>query len=184
MSSIRRTLFLPVLACGSLISACGDSPSDEAVAPTSTANKQPKVAGLPPQMVAAVPAGQSSTVVSVHFALGKLPLVGQALPVDVAIVPHQEFTSVRAQFAGVDGLPVTVGTAMEPVANVKAEAILEHQLVLLPGSEGVFMISATVETESPDGTITRVFSLPMIVAREPNPAPAPAAAPPATPTPQ
>jgi hypothetical protein len=71
---------------------------------------------------------------------------------------------------------------MEPVPDVKSETILKHQLVLLPTKEGVFMISATLETESPtEGTISRVFSLPMVVAAaEANP-PAPT---PAPPTPQ
>jgi hypothetical protein len=185
MSGIRHALALALMACGSLIAACGDPPSEAPVSPTASSGKTSKVAGLPPEMVSAVSAGRSSGVISVHFALGKPPLVGQALPVDIAIVPHQDFTSVRAHFDGVDGLAVTVGTAMDPVANVKQETILKHQLVLLPAREGVFMISATLETESPtEGTVSRVFSLPMVVSLVETPAPAPAAVTPAAPAPQ
>jgi hypothetical protein len=181
MSGTRRALVLALFTSGFLLAACGDSPPEEAAAaPAATTARTPKVAGLSPDMVAAVSAGRSATVISVHFALGKPPVIGQALPVDIAIVPHQDFSSVQAHFDGVDGLAVTVGTAMEPVTDVKTESILKHQLVLLPTREGVFMISATVETESPEGTISRVFSLPMVVAaaETPEPAPTPAAPPP------
>jgi hypothetical protein len=175
MSGTRRALVLALFTSGFLLAACGDSPPEEAAAaPAATTARTPKVAGLSPDMVAAVSAGRSATVISVHFALGKPPVIGQALPVDIAIVPHQDFSSVQAHFDGVDGLAVTVGTAMEPVTDVKTESILKHQLVLLPTREGVFMISATVET------ISRVFSLPMVVAaaETPEPAPTPAAPPP------
>lgn len=164
MSGMRRALVLAVWAGGILLAACGDSPSETPVAPAANSAKNPKPAGLPPDMVAAVPAGRSAGVISVHFALGKPPVVGQALPVEIAIVPHQDFTSVRAQFQGVDGLAITAGDAMDPVMDVKMESILKHPLVLLPAKEGVFMISATLETESPlEGTVSRVFSVPMMV---------------------
>lgn len=180
MSGIRRAFVLAVLACGSLVSACGDSPSEEqAAAPKSTPGKPAKLAGLPPEMVAAVPANRSSTAVTVHFALGKPPVVGEAVPVEIAIVPHQDFTSLRAHFVGAEAVAVTVGDAMAPVSDVKLETVIKHQLVLLPSTEGIFMISASLETESPsEGTVSRVFSLPMIVSGAGKPAPTPAPTPP------
>jgi hypothetical protein len=185
MSGIRRAFVSAVLAGGLLLAACGDSPSDAQVAESAKSRKAPAATGLPPDMVAAVSAGRSSSVIGVHFALGKSPIVGQALPVDIAIVPHQEFTSVRAQFTGVDGLAVTVGNTMEPVADVKLESILKHQLVLLPSKEGVFMISAALETESAaEGSVTRVFSLPMVVSTPEAQGSAPAAATPTGAAPQ
>ena len=174
MSGIRRVFVLAVLACGSLVSACGDSPSEEPTAPKASAGKAAKRAGLPPEMVSAVPANRSSTAVTVHFALGKPPVVGQAVPVEIVIVPHQDFTSLRAHFDGADAVAVTVGNAMDPVADVKLETVIKHQLVLLPSVEGVFMISASLETESPtEGTVSRVFSLPMIVSGPEKAAPPP-----------
>jgi outer membrane murein-binding lipoprotein Lpp len=180
MSSTRRALVMAVVAGGIMLAGCGDSPPESQVAPAAKTGKAPKVAGLRPDMVAAVSAERSASVISVHFALAKPPVIGQALPVDIAIVPHQDFTSVRAYFDGGDGLSVTVGNEMQPVTNVKMEAVLEHQLVLLPAREGVYLISATVESESPtEGTVSRVFSLPMIVSAPGASPPAPAAAPPA-----
>ena len=173
MSGIRRAFVLAVLASASLVAACGDSPSDAPAATQTGPAKPAKTAGLPPEMVAAVAVGRSTSVISVHFALGKLPLVGQALPVDIAIVPHQDFVSVRANFEGPEGLALSVGQELKAVADVKQETVVKHQLVLLPRSDGVFILSATVETESPtEGTVSRVFSLPIIVAATAPPAPA------------
>jgi hypothetical protein len=185
MSGMRRAIVLTVLAGGLLLTACGDPPPEATVAPAASSSKTPKGAGLPPDMVAAVSAGRSSGVVSVHFALGKPPVVGQAFSVDVAIVPHQDFTSVRAHFDSMDGLTVTTGNAMEPVTDVKLESVLKHQLVVLPAKEGVYTISATLETESPtEGTVSRVFSLPMVVSEQESQEPAPAASSPPAAAPQ
>jgi hypothetical protein len=185
MTGIRVAIVLAALACGSLIAACGDSPPEEAATPGANAKKASPVAGLPPEMVSAVSSGRSSTVISLHFALGKSPLVDQALPVDIAIVPHRDFTSVRGHFQGGEDMAVTVGNEMEVANNAKPESVIKHQLVLLPRKEGVYMISATIETESPtEGTVSRVYSLPMIVAATETATPAPAAAAPAPAPPQ
>jgi hypothetical protein len=50
--------------------------------------------------------------------------------------------------------------------------------VLLPTKEGVFMVTSVVETDGADGNITRIFSIPVIVAADATPAPADAPAPP------
>ena len=66
----------------------------------------------------------------------------------------------------------------------QAEKPLTHQLVLLPAKEGMFMVTATVETEGEEGNVSRIFSIPVIVAaagsRRDGPPPATAPAPAAT----
>jgi hypothetical protein len=174
----RRFLIAAVI-CGGILAACDDSakPADTAATSTNPTQKTPKVAGLAPDMVAAVSAGKTAAVISVHFALGSPPTVNEALPVEIAIVPHRDFTAVRAQFETHDGLTLTTGGVFGPRADAPAETALKHRLVLLPGKEGVFMVTAIVETEGQEGTVTRVFSIPVIVAAAPgtppaNPAPA------------
>lgn len=168
-----------IAACfaGLLLAACDDAPSD----PTPQASTAPKVSGssdsgLPPQMVAAVSAGGNSSAISVHFALGSAPTVNTALPVDIAIVPHQVFTAVRAHFDSRDGLALATGNELTTKSDPRPEKAIQHELVLMPARDGVFMVSAIVETEGADGTISRVFSIPVIVAP-------PAAAEPAAPAP-
>jgi hypothetical protein len=165
-----------IVACAAMLwlCACDDAPTESAQAGSS--QKPGKVAenALPPEFVSAVSSGGNNSVISVHFALRDTPTASVALPVDIAIVPHQIFTAVRAHFDSRDGLAVATGNELGTKTDPKPGNAIKHELVLMPGRDGVFMVSAIVETEGVDGTVSRVFSIPVIVAPQ-------AAAPAATP---
>jgi hypothetical protein len=173
---------LAVVACA-LVCACDDAPpaAEKTAANAAPRQSADKGASLPPEMVAAVSASKSSLLIGVHFALGAPPTVGKPLPVDIAVVPHRPFTSVRVHFDSQDGLQVTSGSEMPAQADVKPEKVLPHKLVLQPTRDGVFMLTAAVETEAEEGTITRIYSIPVIVHGTPaaagSPPPPPATAP-------
>lgn len=176
-----------IVACAAVLwlCACDDAPTDSATQ-TGASQKPGKVAenALPPEFVSAVSSGGNNSVISVHFALRSTPTASVALPVDIAIVPHQMFTSVRAHFDSRDGLAVATGNELDTKSDPKPEKPIKHELVLMPGRDGVFMVSAIVETEGADGTVSRVFSIPVIVAPQAAPpAAAPAASEPAPATP-
>ena len=56
--------------------------------------------------------------------------------------------------------------------NPESETALSHELVLLPAREGIFVVTSSVETESEDGNVTRIFSIPVIVSPAAGAAPA------------
>jgi hypothetical protein len=152
------------VVCGGMLSACDGSP-DQADTPT-TAGKSAvaaKIAGLDPDMVAAVSAGKAADALGVHFAIRAVPTVDQPLTVDVAIVPHRDFTSVRAHFESRDGLTLTSGESFGPPNNALKEKAMTHKVGLQPAKDGLFMVTAIIETDGGDGTVTRVFSIPVIV---------------------
>jgi hypothetical protein len=170
-------LFATLAGC-TLLAAC-DNSGNQADA-NKTAPSKPKAskpASITDQMVAAVSTTRSATVIGVYFSLGKTPVVREALPVDIVLVPHEKMSKVVGHFDGQDGIAVVSGEAMEPKTDVEPESNLKHQLVLMPMAEGVFMINASIETEGSEGTVSRVFSIPVIVAAAASsvPAPAPAA---------
>ena len=105
------------------------------------------------------------------------------MPVDIAIVAHQPFTSMHAFFESPDSVAMSSGNRLEQQKDVKAETVLSHKLLLQPSQEGVFLVTAAVETEDEDGSVTRIYSIPIIVhaatAATPStkPAPTPAADP-------
>ena len=175
----RATLFAAVSACA-LLSACGES-APEKSAPAAAAPKptgpKPAVAGA--QMVAAVSAGKTATAVGLHFSLKTTPRVATALPVEIAIIPHEAFTSLQAHFETQAGLTMVSGEDLASRADVKPETTIPHQLVLMPQTDGVFVVTVSVDTEGKEGIVSRVFSIPVIVAPSaaPNPPPAAAAAP-------
>lgn len=174
-----RAFVFAAVICGGMLAACDDSPEQSDTTTTAAKPRAPaKIAGLEPDMVAAVSAGKTAATLSVHFAVRAVPAVDHPLPVDIAIVPHRDFTSLRAHFESRDGLPMTSGEVFGPRGDSPKEKALTHELVLQPAKEGLFMIMAIVETEGEDGTVTRVFSIPVIVSPpEPTAAPAPAATP-------
>ena len=187
MPRTSRSRWIIACAAGLLLAGCDDGPPADAptanaapVAPKAPANP------LPPEMVAAVSSSRNATVVSVHFQLKGSPTVGKALPVDVAIIPHEAVSALNVHFQARDGLAVATGDTLERQADPTPEKPITHQLVLMPNREGVFMVTAIVDTESSIGMVSRIFSIPVIVtapaAASPQSGPAPAAPPP-TPTP-
>ena len=163
--SLSRAIPLVVLACAAMLAACDDAPPAPTAdaADASSKTRKPAVAGLASNMVAAVSAGKTATALGVHFALGAAPAVNTPLPVEIAIVPHRDFDSIRAHFETYDGISMTAGEDLGPLSDIRTEKALKHSLMLLPAKDGVFMVTVIVETASDEGVVTRLFSIPVIV---------------------
>jgi hypothetical protein len=168
--SWARAVCVAALSAGLLLAGCEKSAPE--TAPASAAGKKPagpKLANPGDNMVAAVPAGKSSRYVGVYFSLGNSPAVRQALPVDIAVIPHQDYTSLSGRFESQDGITLISGDTLPLKKDAGSEQPIKHQIVLMPTRAGVFMVTATMETEGAEGAVSRVFSIPVIVA-EPAPA--------------
>jgi len=167
-------IMLALAAC-SLIGACGESPEPASETPAAgTAKPAIKTGELPPEMVAAVAAGKTASAIGVHFALKSAPTVDETLQVDIAVVPHQVFESIRARFEPQDGMVISGGRELEPQKGIKAEQIISHRIVLEPRRDGIIMVTAAVETEGEEGSTVRIFSIPVIVhPKTPTATPAP-----------
>ena len=181
-----RHWWIVASCCCLLLAACGgDAPEKAADAKTQgAAPAAPKAPSVTDNMVAAVSAGKSSSIVGVYFMLGASPTVGSALPIDIAILPHLDFSSLRARFDSPGGgMTLVSGDNLAPLADLKAEKAIEHKLVFMPQKPGVIIVTVNVETVGSEGTVSRIFSIPVIVTppggSEP-PAAAASATPPAT----
>jgi len=166
MFKIRHRAAFVALVFVCVLAACDDAPSEpqERAPAAKKSDPPPRTANLSKDMVAAVSAGKASSFISLHFALRAPPTVNVPLPVEVAIVSHRDFASVSAHFDGQDSLAITSGDTFGPQTDISGETPLTHQLVLLPTREGMFMVTSSVETEGADGNVTRIFSIPIIVA--------------------
>ena len=183
-TGVRASLLVAV-ASVVLLAGC-DNSSENAPPPpsantTTPAVPKPAKAKLADHMVAAVSQGKAAAAVGVHFMLGSAPRVNQDLPVEIAIVPHEKFTSLKLVLQGQEGIAVVSGDSFGPKKDVEPEKTFSHELVLHPTAEGVFTVGATVETEGSDGVVSRDYAIPVIVAPQAEPAAgaAPAAKPPA-----
>jgi hypothetical protein len=161
-----RVSLVALIASVGLFAACEDSekPSQaNSPAASVTVPAKPKGDELPADMVAAVAANRAGNAVSMHFTLGAKPEVNKALPVDIAIVPNQEFEKLSAHFLSQNGLAVSVGENYGPLSSPAVGKPLRHQLVLLPGKDGVFVLTGSIDTIDSTGNFTRIFSIPVVV---------------------
>jgi hypothetical protein len=173
-----RALLLATLASCLLLAGCGDAAPDASAKPTAgRENKAPKAVALTEDMVAAVAPGTSTRVVGVYFAMRKAPAVNEGLPLEIALVPHQEFSSLVAHFFSQDGLTLVSGDTFGPVSDPKPGTPIKHQVVLMPLREGLYMVSVTVDSTGAEGMVSRVFSIPLVVPPVAAPASTPAAVP-------
>lgn len=178
MTGLRALVFAAV-STGVLLTGCGDPPPETAKPAPAAKPAGPKPATAGAQMVAAVAAGKSANALGVYFSLGNVPKVATALPVEISVITRQDFSSLQAHFESQDGLTMVSGDDLPRKTDVKAESTIPHQLVLMPARDGVYMLTVNVDTEGKDGIVSRIFSIPVIVApaAAPNPPPASQAAP-------
>ena len=160
-----RGLLIAAFSSCLLLAGCGDSaPEPGSTSTSGTKAAAPKTPQLGERMVAAVSHGNSAKALSMHFSLGNTPTVNTALPVDIVILPHEKFALVRAHFESQEGITVISGDNFGPKADVNSEVPIEHRLTLMPAKAGVFVINASAESENEDSNVSRVFSIPLIVA--------------------
>src|SRR5262245_56165711 len=152
-----RHSWIVASCCCLLLAACSDDAPEKNPTgkPQGAATQAPKAPSITDNMVAAVSAGKSSSFVGVYFTLGGSPTVGTALPIDIAILPHLDFSSLRARLDSPGGgMTLVSGDNLAPLADLKAEKAIEHKVVFMPQKAGVFMVTVNIETVGSDGTVS------------------------------
>ncbi len=158
-----------VLLCSMAIVACGSSgnPSvTSTIGAKKDAAKNARKAGpVDPtaDMVSAVSTTKAGPAVQLKFAIAQRPEVGQAVDVQVAVIPGVPVPdSVSAAFQSTDGLEVVDGAQLVSGGKPAEGAPIQHVVRILPKRDGIFALPATVSLVSGDQTVTRGFSIPVI----------------------
>ena len=174
-----RGLLVVAALSAVLCSGCGSNTEEQSTGATAPVPKVtgPAAASLPPEMVAAVAAKKGDTPVAVHFALKNAPSAGQPIDVDIALVARAPIDALSATFESTDGLVVVSGASLAEQQNVQPEKPVTHRLTLMPSGDGVFIVTAIAQVQTPDGNVASTFSFPVIVGGADKPAAAGGAAP-------
>jgi len=115
-------------------------------------------------MVTGVSQAKGGPPVGLKFELRELPQAGQPLDVDIAVVPDApQIDRIYAKFQGGPGLDVLEGAELAPAEKPVAGTALRHVVRVLPKQDGIFTVSATVSVEFANDSITRTYSIPVIV---------------------
>ena len=169
MHSLRKS-FGATVALGLLLAAlcgCGNAEQPHGAGQPSRKvhKKPPDAAALAlADMVSAVPAsGKPSGEVELKFALRQRPLVGESADIDVALIPGPDIDRVHAAFEPAEGLALTKGAKTEEIVHPAQGVAISHTLSIVPQRDGVFYVSAVVLADSATQSITRTFSIPVIV---------------------
>jgi hypothetical protein len=118
----------------------------------------------PEDMVAAVSAGKGGPPVVLKFELRSSPKAGEPLDLDFAVLPDaQSIERINAKFQGSDGLELVEGGDLEAVNKPAQGSVIRHAVRLLPKQDGIYTITAAVSVDLANDSITRTFTIPVIV---------------------
>ena len=115
-------------------------------------------------MVSAVSAGKGGPPVELKFELRNAPKAGEALEVDIAVLPDAPAISrLSGQFTGGEGIDLVDGGDLPAVDKPAQGTAIRHLVRVLPKKDGIFTLSAAVTVNLADDSVTRVFTIPVIV---------------------
>lgn len=118
----------------------------------------------PSDMVAAVTSSKAGPPVQLKFELREPPQAGQTLDVDIAVMPDApQIDRIYAKFQGGPGLDLVEGGELASVDKPAAGVVIRHVVRVLPKEDGIFTVSATVSVDFANDSVTRSYSIPVIV---------------------
>jgi len=163
--SPMNTARVLMLATVGLLSACHkDSGTPPQPAPA-IAKKGPSAAELTAGMVEAATLGKSQLPVELKFDLKHRPTPGQALDIDIALIPQIDAGAAGIQVSGGDGLAVAPGANQIDLPAVEAGQVYRQSVKVTPTADGVLLLGLTVSLKHDEMIETRAFSIPLIVER-------------------
>lgn len=116
-----------------------------------------------PDMVAAVNASKTAGAVELYFSIPSAPVVGQPIDIQLVITPLTDLERIIARFQATEGLEVMHGAESGPHDNPARGVEIPHTLTVRPKADGVYAIQAIVLSDSDTQSVSRTFSIPIIV---------------------
>jgi hypothetical protein len=129
------------------------------------AKKGPSAAELTAGMVEAASPGKSQLPIQLKFDVKQRPTSGQALDIDIALVPQIDAGAAGIQVTGGDGLTVAPGTNQIDLPAVEAGQVYRQSVKVTPTADGVLLLGLTISLKHDEMTESRAFSIPLIVER-------------------
>jgi hypothetical protein len=170
MRTSTRTVWLSGIAMVLTLSGCGSSSSqpDTAVQARKkalhSAQSRDPASRSPNDMVAAVSTGKAGPPISLKFELRQPPQAGQPVDVDIAVLADAPaINRISGKFQAGDGLEVVEGEQLEQVDKPAAGSVIRHVVRVTPKQDGIYTLGATISIDLAGDSVTRAFSIPLIV---------------------
>jgi len=156
-------LLLGLEGCGSSSSASGDAAHSGAK--KATFHRVTDPSSRPPEdMVAAVSPGKGGPPVGLRFEVRSSPEAGQPVDIDLAILPNAAaIEHLEGKIQGGENLSVVEGGDIPAVEKPAQGTVIRHVVRLLPKQDGIFIVTAAINVDLGNDSITRTFTIPVIV---------------------
>jgi hypothetical protein len=149
-----------------LLVGCGSGAHVPAVIskPHPSVKKLPKPDDGSRNLVSAVTANKTGNLpLQVKFALKARPDVGQALDVDLVVVPlSASVDRIAGKIEGSDGLQIQDGAQLTPVDRPVEGTPLHHTIRVLPQRDGIFTFNAVLTVDSGGQSLSESYAMPLI----------------------
>lgn len=168
-----KLMIVPVLlSAAALMNACHKNDGG-AAAPTVrvkpkaalTPKLGPTVAEQTANMVEAAAQGKSQLPVQLKFELTQRPKMGQALDINLALIPQIDGSPAIIKVTGGDGLTVPAEGSEFTIPAAAAGEIYRQTVNVTPAAEGVLLLGVTVSIKHDELTDLKTFSIPLIAER-------------------
>jgi hypothetical protein len=115
-------------------------------------------------MVAAVSVGKGGPPVGLKFELRSTPQPGQPVDLDLAVLPDAAaIDRIDGRFDGSENLALVEGGDLGAVEKPAQGSVIRHVVRLLPKQDGIFTVTAAVTVTLANDSITRTFTIPVVV---------------------
>jgi hypothetical protein len=159
---------LAVMAALLALYGCGSSSGSADVSHSKQKNSARRVtdpSSRPPEdMVAAVSVGKGGPPVGLKFELRSQPQAGQTVDLDIAVLPDAPaIDRIDGKFDGGENLPLVEGGDLATIERPAQGTVIRHLVRLLPKQDGIFTVTAAVTVTLTNDSITRTFTIPVVV---------------------
>jgi hypothetical protein len=115
-------------------------------------------------MVAAVSPGKGGPPVGLRFEIRSSPEAGQPVDIDLVILPDAvSIDHIDGKIQGGENMSVVEGVDIPTVEKPAQGTVIRHVVRVLPKQDGIFTVTAAVNVDLATESITRTFTIPVIV---------------------
>jgi hypothetical protein len=102
--------------------------------------------------------------VGLKFELRSIPQAGQPVDLDLAVLPDAPaIERIDGRFDGNENLTLVDGGDLAAIEKPAQGSVIRHVVRLLPKQDGIFTVTAAVTVTLANDSITRTFTIPVIV---------------------
>ena len=163
-----------LVLCSVLLAACNRDAANALIGKVSTAPKTPQIAKRGPNaeqqtagMTLAVGIGKAALPLQLKFELANRPQAGQALDINLALLPQIPADAAIIQVSPSDGVEVPNAMSQLSVSALDEGGVYRETLSVTPTKDGILLVGVNLTLKHDDIEETKGYSVPIIVGEPP-----------------